>query len=91
MSDLSQKLQEVREIANGELQRRLGTEVQSHESILIANSKYIGHRFKSKNIQVEWVIKSDMFNVIDTTTKESLESFSFAESSSREQSTRRAA
>ena len=89
--DLSKKLLAVREIANAELKHRHGADVHPHESILVAQSKYIGHRFKSRGIMIQWVIETDTFHVIDGETKETLDSFHFSDASQRYHQERRAA
>ena len=91
MAELSQKLEQVREIAKYELCGRLGADVHPHESILVANAKYIGHRFKARTLVVQWVIASDSFEIIDSSTKETIESIEFDNAWARASASRRAA
>ena len=64
MSTISDRLIRVREIAKTTLAGLTGNEVEPVESILVANSKYCGHRFKTRTHTAEWIIAKDQLKVV---------------------------
>lgn len=63
MSEISKRLHRVREIAKSELTQVAGTQAEPVESILVANSRYYGHRFKFRAYVAEWDIEKDQLSI----------------------------
>ena len=72
MSEISKRLQRVREIAKSELKAIIGSEVCPVESILVSNSKYYGHRFKASNHTAQWLLEKDRLEILSNQTGETV-------------------
>ena len=83
MSEISKRLQHVRQIAKSHLTEIVGEEAAPVESILVAGSRYYGHRFKFRTHTAEWLLEKDQLHITKNETGETVNEIDLAQETDR--------